>query len=108
MLLTIILIIISLYLILHIWQLDVEFHKKERTNLKSAYHIPAVFWHDYNNITMKIYAMKEEDVDRVKYMIDEFEEKYSQYIDLKIYNERMANLLEDFSRKQFFLTNKAN
>lgn len=108
MLLAIILVIISVYLILHIWHLDVEFHKKERVNLKNGYHIPAIFWHDYNNITIKIYTMKEEDLDRVKYLIDEFEDKYAQYIDLKIYNERMAQLLEDFRRKQFFLTNKAN
>lgn len=76
--------------------------------MKSAYHIPAVFWHDYNNISIKIYTMKEEDIERVKYLIDDFEEKYAQYIDLKTYNERMAQILEDFRRKQFFLTNKAN
>ena len=108
MLLAILLIIISIYFVLHIWQLDVEFRKKERVNLKSGYHIPAVFWHDYNNISIKIYTMKEEDLDRVKYLIDEFEGKYAQYIDLKVYNERMAQLLDDFRRKQFFLTNKAN
>lgn len=108
MLLAIILIIISLYLILHIWQLDVKSKPKERNNLKSAYHIPSVFWHDYNNISLRIYTMKEEDLDRVKYMIDDFEDKYSQYIDLKTYNERMAQLLDDFRRKQFFITNKSN
>jgi len=81
---------------------------KQRDSLKSMYHIPAVFWHDYNNISLRIYTMKVEDIERVKYMIDEFEEKYAQYIDLKVYNERMAQILEDFRRKQFFLTNKAN
>ena len=108
MLLAIILVIISIYFILHIWQLDVKYEKKEKSNLKSVYHIPAVFWHDYNNISLRIYTMKEEDIDRVKYMIDDFEGKYAQYIDLKTYNERMAQILEDFRRKQFFLTNKAN
>lgn len=108
MLLTIILTIISVYLVTHIWKLDVEFNKKEKKYLKSAYHIPAVFWHDYNNISLKIYTMKLEDTDKIKYLIDEFEEKYAQYIDLKVYNERMAQLLEDFRQKQFFITNKAN
>lgn len=108
MYLTITLVVISGFFIYKIWQIDVDFHKKEKAKLKSAYHIPSIFWHDYNNITLRIYTMTINDIDRVKYLIDEFEHKYAQYIDLKVYNERMALLLEDFRRKQFFLTNKSN
>lgn len=110
MLLAIILIIISLYVFLWLWTINepIDNKIKERNSSKAMYHIPAVFWHDYNNISLRIYTMKIEDIDRVKYLIDEFEGKYSQYIDLKTYNERMAQILEDFRRKQFFLTNKAN
>lgn len=80
--------------------------KEHKYNHKGIYHIPPQFWEDYNNISTRIYLMRKSDMERVKYLIDDFEHKYSQYIDLKVYNERMAILLEQYRTKESFLTNK--
>lgn len=107
MLLAIILIIISLYVFLWLWTLNKPFEKeiKERASNKQMYHIPAVFWQDYNKLSGKIYNMTIDDCDKIKYKIDEFEQKYAQYIDLQVYNDRMYLLLNDYQRKHFSLIN---
>lgn len=100
-------IIISIYLGFWVWSLTNKIDKqpKQRESKKSMYHIPAVFWHDYNKISLSIYEMTLDNCDKVKYKIDEFEQKYSQYIDLQVYNDRMYLLLNDYQRKHFSLKN---
>lgn len=107
MLLAIILIIISMYVFLWLWSLTKPFGKeiKQRESKKSMYNIPAIFWHDYNKLSLSIYNMTLENSDKVKYKIDEFEQKYSQYIDLQVYNDRMYLLLNDYQRKHYSLLN---
>lgn len=107
MLLAIILIIISIYVFVWLWSLTQPFEReiKQRASNKAMYHIPAIFWHDYNKISLKIYNMTLEDCDKIRYAIDEFENKYAQYIDLQVYNDRMYLLLNDYQRKHFSLLN---
>lgn len=107
MLLALILIIISMYIFLWLWSLTKPFEReiKQRESKKSMYHIPAIFWHDYNKLSLSIYNMTLDDCDKVKYKIDEFEQKYSQYIDLQVYNDRMYLLLNDYQRKHYSLLN---
>lgn len=80
--------------------------REQKYKHQEKYHIPPQFWEDYNNISTRIYLMRKSDMEKVKYLIDDFESKYSQYIELKVYNERMAILLEQYRTKEFFLTSK--
>lgn len=107
MLLAVILIIISIYFIVWLWSTTQPFEReiKHRAMNKSMYHIPAVFWHDYNKVSLAIYNMTLDNCEKVKYKIDEFEQKYAQYIDLQIYNDRMYLLLDQFQTKHYSLLN---
>jgi hypothetical protein len=42
----------------------------------------------------------------IRYKIEDFEYKYSQTIDQMIYNDRMADILRTYQKKQEFLNNK--
>lgn len=107
MLLTVIVIIISIYVFIWLWSINKPIKEEiiQRPSKKSMYHIPAIFWHDYNKISLSIYNMTIDNCDKVKYNIDEFEQKYSQYIDLQVYNDRMYLLLNDYQRKHYSLLN---
>ena len=73
---------------------------------RSLYQIPSAFWNEYNSITLDIYYMSAGSADAIRYKIEDFEYKYSQTVDQMVYNDRMAEILSSYKKKQEFLNNK--
>ena len=73
---------------------------------RSLYQIPSAFWNEYNSITLDIYYMSAGSAEAIRYKIEDFEYKYSQTVDQMVYNDRMAEILESYKKKQEFLNNK--
>ena len=69
----------------------------------NSFRTPKVFYADYNKICLKIYQMTRQTEDDVMHEIHSFEDKYGQIIDKKIYHETMANLLDTYRKRHFFL-----
>lgn len=73
---------------------------------RSLYQIPSAFWNEYNSITLDIYYMSAGSAEAIRYKIEDFEYKYSQTVDQMVYNDRMAEILSSYKKKQEFLNNK--
>jgi len=73
---------------------------------RTLYQIPSAFWDEYNSITLDIYYMSNASAEAIRYKIEDFEYKYSQTIDQMIYNDRMADILRTYQKKQELLNNK--
>jgi len=73
---------------------------------RSLYQIPSAFWNEYNSITLDIYYMSAGSAEAIRYKIEDFEYKYSQTVDQMVYNDRMAEILTSYKKKQEFLNNK--
>jgi hypothetical protein len=81
---------------------------QEMVQRRTLYQIPSAFWDEYNSITLDIYYMSAGSAEAIRYKIEDFEYKYSQTIDQMIYNDRMADILRTYQKKQEFLNNKTN
>ena len=79
---------------------------QEMVQRRSLYQIPSAFWNEYNSITLDIYYMSTGSAEAIRYKIEDFEYKYSQTVDQLVYNDRMAEILSSYKKKQEFLTNK--
>ena len=79
---------------------------QEMVQRRTLYQIPSAFWDEYNSITLDIYYMSAGSAEAIRYKIEDFEYKYSQTIDQMIYNDRMADILRTYQKKQEFLNNK--
>jgi hypothetical protein len=79
---------------------------QEMVQRRTLYQIPSAFWDEYNSITLDIYCMSKASEEAIRYKIEDFEYKYSQTIDQMIYNDRMADILRTYQKKQEFLNNK--
>jgi len=79
---------------------------QEMVQRRTLYQIPSAFWDEYNSITLDIYYMSNASAEAVRFKIEDFEYKYSQTIDQMIYNDRMADILRTYQKKQEFLNNK--
>ena len=75
---------------------------------RTLYQIPSAFWDEYNSITLDIYYMSKGSAEAIRYKIEDFEYKYSQTVDQMVYNDRMADILSSYKKKQEFLNNKTN
>ena len=73
---------------------------------RSLYQIPSAFWNEYNSITLDIYYMSAGSAEAIRYKIEDFEYKYSQTVDQMVYNDRMAEILASYKKKQELLNNK--
>jgi len=73
---------------------------------RSLYQIPSAFWDEYNSITLDIYYMTKGSAEAIRYKIEDFEYKYSQIVDLIVYNDKMGEILRCYKMKQEFLNNK--
>ena len=81
--------------------------KRERVNRNDHYKVPAVFWEEYNWLTLKIHRMSASDYENVQHHINQFMYKYEQLVEYKVYNEKVANLLSSYQyRVQLLLNNK--
>lgn len=76
---------------------------KEIAQRENKYKISPVFWEDYSRINMSIYLMDNTNKDKVWHQIDVFSDKYSQYIELKTYNQCIETLIANYRRRQEFL-----
>jgi len=81
---------------------------QEMVQRRTLYQIPSAFWDEYNSITLDIYYMSNASSEAVRFKIEDFEYKYSQTIDQMIYNDRMADILNSYQKKQELLNNKTN
>ena len=81
---------------------------KEMVQRRSLYQIPSAFWDEYNSLTLDIYYMSKASAEAIRYKIEDFEYKYAQTIDQMVYNDRMADILASYKKKQEFLNNKTN
>lgn len=81
---------------------------QEMVQRRTLYQIPSAFWDEYNSITLDIYYMSNASAEAIRYKIEDFEYKYSQTIDQMIYNDRMADILRTYQKKQELLNNKTN
>ena len=81
---------------------------QEMVQRRSLYQIPSAFWNEYNSITLDIYYMSAGSAEAIRFKIEDFEYKYSQTIDQMIYNDRMADILRTYQKKQELLNNKTN
>ena len=81
---------------------------QEMVQRRTLYQIPSAFWDEYNSITLDIYYMSNASAEAVRFKIEDFEYKYSQTIDQMIYNDRMADILRTYQKKQELLNNKIN
>lgn len=81
---------------------------QEMVQRRSLYQIPSAFWDEYNSITLDIYYMSNASAEAIRFKIEDFEYKYSQTIDQMIYNDRMADILRTYQKKQELLNNKIN
>ena len=81
---------------------------QEMVQRRTLYQIPSAFWDEYNSITLDIYYMSAGSAEAIRYKIEDFEYKYSQTIDQMIYNDRMADILRTYQKKQELLNNKTN
>ena len=79
---------------------------QEMVQRRSLYQIPSAFWDEYNSITLDIYYMSNASAEAIRYKIEDFEYKYAQTIDQSVYNDRMADILSSYKKKQEFLNNK--
>lgn len=79
---------------------------KEMVQRRSLYQIPSAFWDEYNSLTLDIYYMSKGSAEAIRYKIEDFEYKYAQTIDQMVYNDRMADILASYKKKQEFLNNK--
>ena len=79
---------------------------QESVQRRSLYQIPSAFWDEYNSITLDIYYMTKGSAEAIRYKIEDFEYKYSQIVDLIIYNDKMGEILRCYKMKQEFLNNK--
>jgi len=79
---------------------------QEMVQRRTLYQIPSAFWDEYNSITLDIYYMSAGSAEAVRFKIEDFEYKYSQTIDQMIYNDRMADILRTYQKKQELLNNK--
>jgi hypothetical protein len=52
--------------------------------------------------------MSKGSAEAIRYKIEDFEYKYAQTIDQMVYNDRMADILSSYKKKQEFLNNKTN
>ena len=75
---------------------------------RTLYQIPSAFWDEYNSLTLDIYYMSKGSAEAIRYKIEDFEYKYAQTIDQMVYNDRMADILASYKKKQEFLNNKTN
>jgi hypothetical protein len=50
--------------------------------------------------------MSKGSAEAIRYKIEDFEYKYSQTVDQMVYNDRMADILASYKKKQEFLNNK--
>jgi transcription initiation factor IIF auxiliary subunit len=75
---------------------------------RTLYQIPSAFWDEYNSLTLDIYYMSNANKEAIRFKIEDFEYKYSQTVDQMVYNDRMAEILSSYKKKQEFLTNKTN
>jgi len=81
--------------------------KRIRKDRNDHYKVPAVFWEEYNWLTLKIHRMSASDYENVQHHINQFMYKYEQLVDYKVYNEKVANLLSSYQyRVQLLLNNK--
>ena len=81
---------------------------KEMVQRRTLYQIPSAFWDEYNSLTLDIYYMSNGSAEAIRYKIEDFEYKYAQTIDQMVYNDRMADILASYKKKQEFLNNKTN
>ena len=81
---------------------------KEMVQRRTLYQIPSAFWDEYNSLTLDIYYMSKGSAEAIRYKIEDFEYKYAQTIDQMVYNDRMADILSSYKKKQEFLNNKTN
>lgn len=81
---------------------------QEMVQRRSLYQIPSAFWDEYNSLTLDIYYMSNANKEAIRYKIEDFEYKYAQTIDKTVYNDRMADILSSYKKKQEFLNNKTN
>jgi len=81
---------------------------QEMVQRRTLYQIPSAFWDEYNSITLDIYYMSNASAEAIRFKIEDFEYKYSQTIDQMIYNDRMADILRTYQKKQELLNNKIN
>jgi hypothetical protein len=79
---------------------------QEMVQRRSLYQIPSAFWNEYNSITLDIYYMSAGSAEAIRYKIEDFEYKYSQIVDQMVYNDKMAEILYSYKKKQEFLNNK--
>jgi len=79
---------------------------QEMVQRRTLYQIPSAFWDEYNSITLDIYYMSAGSAESIRYKIEDFEYKYAQTIDQSVYNDRMADILSSYKKKQEFLNNK--
>lgn len=79
---------------------------KKSSKRKSLYEIPSAFWDEYNSISLDIYYMTIANCETIRFKIEDFEYKYSQHIDLRIYNERMADILQNYKTKKELIISK--
>lgn len=79
--------------------------KKVRVYHNDKYKIPAVFWDEYNWLQIKIYKMERQDADTVQARINEFIYKYEQFIEFKVFNEKVTQLLSAYQRRVSLLLN---
>jgi hypothetical protein len=50
--------------------------------------------------------MSKASAETIRFKIEDFEYKYAQTIDKTVYNDRMADILSSYKKKQEFLNNK--
>jgi hypothetical protein len=81
---------------------------QEVVQRRTLYQIPSAFWDEYNSLTLDIYYMSNASAEAIRYKIEDFEYKYSQTIDQMVYNDRMADILSSYKKKQEFLNNKTS
>lgn len=81
---------------------------QEMVQRRSLYQIPSAFWDEYNSIILDIYYMSKGSAEAIRFKIEDFEYKYSQTVDQLVYNDRMADILSSYKKKQEFLNNKTN
>lgn len=83
-----------------------SFKKKQvRIDRNEKYKIPPIFWDEYNWLQMKIYKMERQDADTIQARINEFIYKYEQFIEFKVFNEKVTDLLSAYQRRVSLLLN---
>ena len=61
-----------------------------------------MYWEDYSRINMSIYLMDYGTKDKVWHQIEDFCDKYSQFMDYKAYIDTTETLIANYKRKQEF------